>query len=64
MASIVAMLSLIPPGIGSFEAACVALLVILGIKVETALAATLLLRGFTLWLPLVPGILLTHRELR
>ncbi|NTV05874.1 MAG: flippase-like domain-containing protein [Chlorobiaceae bacterium] len=64
LASIVAMLSLIPLGIGSFEATCVALLVMLGIKVETALAATLLLRGFMVYLPMIPGLLLTRRELR
>ena len=63
LASIVAMLSMIPLGIGSFEAACVGLLVMLGIKLETALAATLLLRGFTLWLPMIPGLLLTRRTL-
>jgi glycosyltransferase 2 family protein len=64
LASIVAMLSLIPLGIGSFEATCVALLVMLGIMPETALAATLLLRGFTLWLPMIPGLVLTRRILR
>ena len=64
LASIVAMLSFIPLGIGSFEAACVGLLVMLGIRLETALAATLLLRGFTLWLPMIPGLLLTRRALR
>jgi uncharacterized protein (TIRG00374 family) len=64
LASIVAMLSLIPLGLGSFEAACVGLLVMLGIRLETALAATLLLRGFTLWLPLIPGLVLTRRALQ
>ncbi len=64
LASIVAMLSLIPLGIGSFEAACVGLLIMLGIMPETALAATLLLRGFTLWLPMIPGLMLTRRILR
>jgi glycosyltransferase 2 family protein len=64
LASIVAMLSLIPLGIGSFEATCVGLLVMLGVKVETALAATLLLRGFMVYLPMIPGLLLTRRELR
>ena len=63
-ASIVAMLSFIPLGIGSFEAACVGLLVMLGTRLETALAATLLLRGFTLWLPMIPGLVLTRRALR
>jgi glycosyltransferase 2 family protein len=63
VASIVAMLSLIPLGLGSFELTCVALMVTSGIRVETALAATLLLRGFTLWLPMIPGLFLIRREL-
>jgi uncharacterized protein (TIRG00374 family) len=64
VASIVAMLSLIPLGLGTFEVTCVGLLVTLGIKVETALTATLLLRGFTLWLPMIPGLVFTRWELR
>jgi uncharacterized membrane protein YbhN (UPF0104 family) len=61
IASIVAMLSLIPLGIGAFEVTCAGLLVMLGIRVESAFAATLLLRGFTLWLPMIPGLWLTRR---
>jgi hypothetical protein len=59
----IAMLSLIPLGLGSFETTCTGLLVMQGIPVETALTATLLLRGFTLWLPMIPGLILTRREL-
>lgn len=62
MASVTAMLSLLPLGIGSFEAASTALLVMHGFPLEAALAATLLLRGFILWIPLVPGLWLTRRE--
>jgi len=64
IASIVAMLSLIPLGLGSFEATCVGLLVTMGIRVETALTATLLLRGFTLWMPMIPGLVMTRHEFR
>ena len=63
LASMVAMLSLIPLGLGSFEATCVGLLVMLGIKLDTALTATLLLRGFTLWFPMIPGLILTRKSL-
>jgi len=31
--------------------------------VEAALAATLLLRGLTFWLPMVPGLWLARREM-
>jgi uncharacterized membrane protein YbhN (UPF0104 family) len=56
MASVAETVSLIPGGVGTFEAACVGLLNLLGVPLESALAGTLLLRGFTLWLPLLPGL--------
>jgi hypothetical protein len=37
---------------------------LLGIPVEAALTSTLLLRGFTLWLPMLPGLWLAKRELQ
>ena len=63
VASMVATLGPVPLGLGTFEAACVAMLSVLGAKVEVALMATLLLRGFTLWLPMIPGLWLAKREL-
>ncbi|NTV99232.1 MAG: flippase-like domain-containing protein [Chlorobiaceae bacterium] len=59
-ASMVSMLSPIPLGLGTFEAVCAGLLIMFEIKVETALTATLLLRGFTLWLPMLPGLFVTR----
>jgi hypothetical protein len=35
---------------------------VLGSPLEAALAATLLLRGFTMWLPMLPGLWLVRRE--
>jgi uncharacterized protein (TIRG00374 family) len=64
LASIAATLGPIPLGLGTFEATCVAMLNVLGIQLEAALTATLLLRGFTLWLPMLPGLWLTRREIR
>ncbi|NTW52053.1 MAG: flippase-like domain-containing protein [Chlorobiaceae bacterium] len=64
VASIVAMLSFIPLGLGTFEATCVGLLVMTGIRLEPALMATILLRGFTLWMPMIPGLVLTRQELK
>lgn len=63
LASIVATLGPIPLGLGTFETTCVAMLGILGIPLEAALTATLLLRGFTLWLPMLPGLWWAKREL-
>jgi uncharacterized protein (TIRG00374 family) len=56
-------ISLLPGGVGSFEAGSVASLRFLGLPLEVALAATLLLRGFTLWLPLIPGVWFARHEM-
>jgi uncharacterized membrane protein YbhN (UPF0104 family) len=64
VASVVATLAWVPGGIGAFEGTCVVLLHSHGLALEAALAATLLLRGFTFWLPMAPGLWLARRELR
>jgi uncharacterized membrane protein YbhN (UPF0104 family) len=63
-ASMVMSLSPIPLGLGTFEATCVGMLHGAGIGVEAGLAATLLLRGMTTWLPMLPGVWLIRREMR
>jgi uncharacterized membrane protein YbhN (UPF0104 family) len=63
-ASIVTTLGTIPMGLGSFGASSTAMLVILDVPVEAAVAATLLLRSLTLWLPLAPGLLLMRAGMR
>ena len=63
MASMAATLGPIPLGLGTFEAACVGMLSLLGVAIEAALAATLILRGLTFWLPMVPGLWLARREI-
>lgn len=60
-ASIVVTLAPIPLGLGSFEAAATAMLGLLGVPIAVGLAAILLLRTLTLWLPLIPGLLLIRR---
>ncbi|MEZ5543483.1 MAG: lysylphosphatidylglycerol synthase transmembrane domain-containing protein [Pseudomonadota bacterium] len=64
LAAMVATVGPIPLGLGTFEVTCVSMLGALGVPVEAALAATLLLRGFTLWLPMFPGMWLARRALR
>lgn len=63
LASIVVTLGPIPFGLGSFEVVCTSTLHMLGLAVELALAGTLLLRFLTLWLPLLPGLLLSRHML-
>ena len=62
LASIVATLSPLPLGLGTFEGTCVSILHIMGAGLEPSLAATLLLPGLTLWLPMVPGLWLMRLE--
>ena len=63
-ASIAVILGPIPMGLGSFEAVSIAMLRLFGVPFEAALSATLLFRGFTLWLPLILGGLLLRKELK
>lgn len=62
LASVVATLSPIPLGLGSFEGTCTGLLHLMGGGLEASFAATLILRGFTLWLPMLPGLWMIRRE--
>ncbi len=64
MASIVVTLGPVPLGLGSFEATSTGMLRLMGVGFEAAIAATLLYRGFALWLPLVLGMILTRGELK
>jgi glycosyltransferase 2 family protein len=64
LASIAVILGPVPMGLGSFEAVSIAMLRLFGVPFEAALSATLLFRGFTLWLPLIPGGLLLRGELK
>ncbi len=58
MASIVATLGPVPLGLGTFEASCTATIHLLGIPVVPAFTATMLLRILTMWLPMMPGLVL------
>lgn len=62
-ADVVATIGPTPLGLGVFEGTAVAVLHITGVSLEAALSATLLLRGFTFWLPMLPGLWLVRREL-
>lgn len=52
----------VPGGLGVFEAASVATLKLMGVPVAAGLAATLLYRGLSTWLPMAPGLVLARRE--
>lgn len=61
--SIGGVLSVLPGGVGGFEAASTGILVALGTPLEAALAGTLILRGLILWLPLIPGLIFIRKEI-
>lgn len=63
MASMAATIGPMPIGLGTFEAGAVGMLHFLGVSIEAALAGTLLLRGLTFWLPMLPGVWLARREI-
>jgi uncharacterized membrane protein YbhN (UPF0104 family) len=61
--AVVAMIAPSPLGLGTFAAGTTGMLALLGVPLETALSATLLLRGLTFWLPMLPGVLIARAEL-
>lgn len=54
-------LGIVPGGLGTFEGATIGGLALFGVDVEPALAGTLLFRGLSFWLPMLPGLWLGRR---
>jgi len=50
-----------PGGLGTYEATSVLTLSMIGVSVPIALSATLLFRGMSFWLPLLPGLWYSRR---
>jgi hypothetical protein len=40
------------------------MLALLGLPLEAAVATTMILRGFTYWLPMLPGLFIARHELK
>jgi len=55
------LVGVLPGGLGTFEASSVLTLKMIGVDVPVALSATLLYRGLSFWLPLVPGLWFSRR---
>jgi P-type Mg2+ transporter len=53
----------LPGGLGTFEAASVVTLRLAGASTPVALATTLLFRGLSFWLPMVPGVWASKRQM-
>jgi uncharacterized protein (TIRG00374 family) len=63
LSTVVRTISIVPAGLGIFEAASIATLKLMGVPLAAALSATILFRGFSFFLPLIPGLLLSRGEL-
>jgi Mg2+-importing ATPase len=63
VSSLLRTIGIVPGGLGVFEAASVVTLKLVGVSIPVALAATLLFRGLSFWLPMVPGLVFS-REAR
>jgi Mg2+-importing ATPase len=56
IASVFRSIGVLPGGLGTFEAAAVLTLNLVGVSIPVALAATLIFRGLSFWLPMLPGL--------
>ena len=61
IASVFRTVGIVPGGLGTFEATSVWTLSLLGVSVPVGLAATLLFRGLSFWLPMLPGWWVSRR---
>src|SRR5262249_32805852 len=62
LAYVVGSVTFLPGGLGTVEVVCTTLLAGLGVPFAAAAASTLLMRGLSFWLPMLPGIFCTRRE--
>ncbi len=57
-------IGIVPGGLGTFDGVAIATLHLAGVPTAAAIAATLLFRGFSFWIPLWPGLWASRVELR
>jgi Mg2+-importing ATPase len=61
IASLFRTMGIVPGGLGTFEATSVLMLRMMGVDIAAALSATLLFRGLSFWLPMLPGYWCSRR---
>jgi uncharacterized protein (TIRG00374 family) len=59
VSSLLRTMGIVPGGLGTFEATSVLTLKMIGVGIPVGLSATLLFRGLTFWLPMLPGLWLS-----
>ena len=57
-------ISFIPGGFGAVEGSAILIFHMFGISFAAGTTAALIFRGFTYWLPFLPGFLLSRKELK
>ncbi len=57
-------IGIMPGGLGTFETASVMSLKSIGLPLPVGLSATLLFRGLSFWLPMIPGLVCSRRLLK
>jgi glycosyltransferase 2 family protein len=62
LAYVVGSVTFLPGGLGTFEVASTTLLAGIGAPFSAAGAATLLMRGLSFWIPMIPGVWFARRE--
>lgn len=63
LAQVAASVTFLPGGLGSFEAVAAGLLASAGVPVEAAVPAILVMRAFSFWLPMLPGLAFARGEM-
>ncbi|HEY7699989.1 MAG TPA: HAD-IC family P-type ATPase, partial [Vicinamibacteria bacterium] len=61
IASVFRTIGVVPGGLGTYEATSVLTLRMIGVSVPVALSATLIFRGLSFWLPMLPGLWFSRR---
>lgn len=64
MSTLFRTIGVVPGGLGTFEATSTLTLKMAGVPLPVALSATLLFRGLSFWLPMLPGLWFSRRALR
>ena len=64
LAQVAGSMTFLPGGLGGFEAVAVGLLATLRVPLAAAVPAVLVMRAFSFWLPMIPGLLFARAEVR
>lgn len=64
ISSLVRTIGIVPGGLGTYEATSVLTLRVVGLSFSVALSATLIFRGLSFWIPMLPGLWASRRVMR